>query len=822
MKQKHNQKISKKINQCFKILVASLMLASLVACEPIETFSGDSSSLSGSENSKITERGESSKAETSKDSSENNSEDSSSIDESKIPQGRADDLKISEAMSNNDCFWTLKYEDWIEIYNPSQKSVSLSKYRISDDGADVTKYALPDITINAGEYKVILCSDLGFSLSKSGESVYLYNAEEKALSSKLDLEVSEKNKSFTEDGVCDYPTPAFENTYEGYLAYRDSLKQTLIINEIIASNSTVYAVSGEYYDLIELKNVSNTAINLSDYYISDDKNALLAYRLPDVTLKAGGMYVVAADGVNVPFKLSSSGDAVYLTYKDGLPKDALCFESCPAEVSFGVSGNELVYFSKPSFGKENGNGEVAITAEPVPSVPSGMYENAFTLTFSGEGNMYYTTDGSEPTESSMKYSEKIVVDGNATVRIKAFDGNKIPSKTVTCSYFINETSALPVLKISAKDSDIWSSDSGIYANPKKSWTKEINLSFFVDGKEEFNVDCGLAMFGSTGRNESKKSFKVKFRGKYGASKLEYKLFDNLSITSFTDLVIRGGSQDWYFSGVRDEVATSLALSADTSLLVQSYRPVVLYINGEYMGIYFIRERINEDFVASHHNTSPDDAALVVYGYRLDAGTEEDMADWNALVKFMKNNDMKKAENYEYVCKYLDVESLADWYIFRGYAGDRDIDNIRYYRESKDAKWKLIFYDLDLGFWGTKQPLTKITGSSSDYSSFNVPIRMLKVNSEFRKLFMQRLEYHAENTLADEYVLARIDEIGEMIKEDIPENNARWEPEYIADGKGTYFNYNFWVSQMNYLKKIVKNGSHSRIELLKDDAESVFG
>ncbi len=808
-----------------RLIIMSLILAILCSCEamegiytshPDESSSAEISEASDDENSKAEDNSES--AENSKDT------ESSGIGENDVPSGDADNLIISEAMANNDCFWALRYEDWIEIYNPTNKDISLSDYRISDDGADISKYSFPEMTVKAKSYAVITCDKLGFSLSKAGESVYLYCVSKNCLASKLDLGVSEKNKSYTEDGINEYPSPAFPNTYEGYVEYRKSIsgEQKLIINEIVASNSTVYPINSEYYDLIELKNVSDSSIKLSDYYISDDKNALLTYRLPDVTLKAGGFYVIAADGEKVPFKLSSSGDCVYLTYKDGVPKDALCFDSCPAEISFGVSGNELVYFQTPTIGKENGKGEEELTASPVPSVAAGIYSSAFKVAFSGEGDMYYTLDGSEPSRSSMKYDGAITVDKNLSIRIKAYDGNKIPSKTETFAYFINETSNLPVLKISAKEDDIWSSSSGIYANPHKTWTKEINLSFFVSGKEEFNVDCGLAMFGSTGRNESKKSFKVKFRGKYGASKLEYKLFENLDISSFTDLVIRGGSQDWYFSGIRDELATSLALSADTTLLVQSYRPVILYINDEYMGIYFIRERINEDFVASHYNTKPSDVSIIRYGYRLEIGTSEDLADWNALIKFMKSNDMKKGENYEYVCKYLDVESLADWYIFRGYAGDRDIDNIRYYRENKDAKWKLIFFDLDLGFWGTKQPLTKITGTSSAYSDYNVPIRLLKVNSEFKKLFMDRLAYHSNNTLSDEYVLSRIDELEKMLEEDIPENNARWEQAYINDGKGPYFNYKFWVSQLNYLRKIVKNGDHSRIQLLIDDAESIFG
>ncbi len=760
--------------------------------------------------------------------SEASSEDESSEEvsvgtgEDDVPMGGDGLLRISEVMSNNDLFWEFEYEDWVEIYNPTEEDVSLSDYRISDDNNNVMKYSLPDIVVKGEGYVALSCAELGFSISKEGETVYLYCDTEGVIAHKFDVGLGEKNKSYTEDGVNDHPSPGFENTYEGYVAYRASLEQKLVINEIIASNSTVYSMNGEYYDLIELKNISEESINLNDYFISDDKKDLLAYNLPDITLKPGGFCVIAADGKNVPFKLSSSGDTVYLTHKDGTPVDALWFEECPPEISYGRAGDELVYFSSPTFGRENGSGETTLTASPVPSVEPGEYTSSFTLTFSGEGDMYYTIDGSEPTKNSEKYSDGIIVDKNVSIRIKAYDGAKIPSETVTCAYFFNETSNLPLLKITALDSDIWDESTGIYANPTKSWTKEINLSFFVNGTEEFNIDCGLSMFGSTGRYESKKSFKVKFRGKYGASSLDYKVFEDLDIDSFTDLVIRGGSQDWYFSGVRDEVATSLALSAETSLLVQSYRPVILYVNDTYMGIYFIRERINEDFVASHHNTSPDDVAIVRYGYRLEKGTSEDMEDWNALISFIKTKDMKDPDNYAYVCRYLDVESLADWYIFRAYAGDLDIDNIRYYRESKDAKWKLIFFDLDLGFFGTKSPLTKITGSSSDYSSFNVPIRYLKVNEEFKALFLERLYYHAENTLSDEYVLGRIDYFEELLKADIPANNERWEEAYIADGKGSYFNYNFWISQMNYLRRIVSKNSHSRIALVIEDAEKVFG
>ena len=326
--------------------------------------------------------------------------------------GNGNMLIISEIMGNNDCLWDYKYEDWIEIYNPTNSTISLSDYRISDDEKNYQENEFPNVEISPKGYATFICSKLGFSISKSGETLYLYSIKDGKLSQKFSFGACEKNTSYTKDGINKYPSPGFENTYNGYKSYRSGLNQKLVINEIIASNSTVYPQNGKYYDLIELKNISSESINLSNYYLSDKKNELFAYKLPNVTLNSGEFYVVVADGVNTPFKLSASGECVYLTEKGGAYADALWFESCPAEVSYGRSGNEYLYFTSPSFGKENGTGGTEIVSNPVPSVKPGIYNNAFSVSFTGSGTMYYTTDGTEPTTSSAKYTGAIPVNKN--------------------------------------------------------------------------------------------------------------------------------------------------------------------------------------------------------------------------------------------------------------------------------------------------------------------------------------------------------------------------------------------------------------------------
>ena len=800
------------------LFLALLMIFSFAAC------TGEDIPLDNSEaGSKDTSKETVSKTE-SEDSSETVSEDDSSIadivDINNIRNGEA--LYINEIMVDNEILFSEGFCDWIELYNPTDSDIELSEYFLSDDVNDVRKSQLPSGTVAAGGYAVIRCGqDVSFSLSKDGETLFLLR-KDGYLADYVKCPELPKNVSYVpNEGETKYATPGFANTYDGYKDYRSTLPRGLVINEIVSSNSSIYAVDGEYYDLIELKNMSDKPVNLGDYCLSDDFKDLAKWKLPDVTLDAGKIYVVIASGngdTHATFKISSDGEEIYLKGPDGQCVDVMPAVAIPNDRSYGRSGNELVYFAKPTIGAENGSGEPSVTSAPVADKESGIYTSAIQVTLSGEGDIYYTLDGSKPSKSSKKYDSPITISQNTALRVIAYSGNKIESEVRTYSYFFNTEYTLPILKISGDSNDFWGASTGIYVNYSKSWEKEINLAFLVDGKEEFSVDCGISMFGSSGRAEAKKSFKVNFRGKYGASSLNYKVFENLDITSFDALVIRGGSQDWYFSGVRDEVLTSLAGDGCTSLLTQAYRPVILYINEEYMGIYFIRERINQEFVASHEGTKAEEVAIIRYGYSLEKGTKRDKADWDALISFIKKNDMTKAANYEYVCSKLDVNSLAEWFISRSYAGDRDIDNIRYCRASPDSKWKLIYFDLDLGFFGTKSPLTKIGGTLNNY---NVPFYYLCKNAQFRDLYLTLLGQHLKTTYSDETVIAKIDYIKAQLDADIPANQKRWEDAYISEGKGSYFTYNFWISQLNYLKRITNNGTKSRTEELISDAVSLF-
>ena len=77
------------------------------------------------------------------------------------------------------------------------------------------------------------------------------------------------------------------------------LSAQLTINELSASNSsTIFDEDGDSSDWIELQNTSDQAIQLSNYFISDDAEDLTKYALPEYLLKPGDFILLFASDKN--------------------------------------------------------------------------------------------------------------------------------------------------------------------------------------------------------------------------------------------------------------------------------------------------------------------------------------------------------------------------------------------------------------------------------------------------------------------------------------------------------------------------------------------
>ena len=718
-------------------------------------------------------------------------------------------ITISEVMASNKTMCLGCDCDWIELYNAEETSVTLDGYFLTDDMTKPDAYPLSGVTVSANGYTVvILDDDAPFGLSASGETVFITRRGKPVAYLKYGGDIG--YGSCTADGVCSTPSPGYPNTEEGYFAYLDSLTlPDIMINEVISSNSKYLPVQSddteEYYDMVEIYNRSDRAVNLSNYTLSDKKKEPARYRFPVISLQPGEYFVVYCSGLtaedHAPFKISSDGEILYLSDKSGVIDAVAVPSDLKRNESYGRNGSRLVYMNYPTFGKANKTGYYSAYTPPVASVASGIYDAGFSVTLEGDGNIYYTLDGSRPTVYSAVYDRPIPITENTTLRAVAYTGRRF-SDVSSYTYLIGTEHSLPVVSVGIPAEYLRGSE-GILDRIDVNIEKEAVLTLIEDGEEKFTVACGFRLHGNDSREGAKQNFQLRFRSEYGVSKLRYKVFDDLDIAEFNSLLLKGGSEDYPNAMMRDELATSL-INGKTALFVQDYKPVVLYLAGEYYGIYYIRERFSDDYVASHFNVSPESVDLLsIVGFADDGDNDE----YEALLEYISEHDLSNDAYYRYVVDRIDLNSLMDWYICRSYMGDKDYANIRYFRSDEhDGKWRWMFYDLDWAFWVTNDaPVTNILKPSS----INTIVTALLKNPGFRTAFVNRYAELMKTVLNEEAFNRQIDKFVEILSPEIARDRERWG-----------FTVAQWEAAVERIRAYFRNGARDAVVL--KDIKTGFG
>ena len=587
------------------------------------------------------------------------------------------------------------------------------------------------------------------------------------------------------------PTPGYDNNeagYEAYCKFLDGLRKgPLRLWEVQTKNQEDNA-------WIELKNISDKNVDLKEYCLTTKNKEMSKWQFPDVVLKPGELYVV--DCKKSKFKVGNAR-SVMLT-KDEKFVDGLCPVKAPYNVSVGrVEGKAgAFFFASSTKGAENTTSHYRFIAKqpsfnPTPGVYTDKKSMKILINTNGR-NVHYTTDGREPTIDSPIYKDSITIQKTTTIR--AFcesDSSHMGSEAITATFIFGDKHDIPVINITVSKHDLYDNRYGIYsrgpnASPefphyganywKKMW-KRAHIEFY-DGKEGFSRDCQLAIFGGFSRVLQKKSFKVKFSGTKGPKNLTYDLYGDGKPEKYRNFVLRSGSQD--ISGVmmRDEFFTSLMRPESPTLLIQPYRPVALYLNGEYFGLYYIRDKIDKRFVARHMNVSNDSVSIVMSGQYCEEGSA---ADYNKIMAYVRSHNMAQKDNYEWVKNKFDLVGLIDYKLGEIYSSNNDVGNVRYVRstdEKSDKKWYVVFYDLDATWTNLKPSSFYLRVNSLDenigsVSVHNVLISQLLNNKEFRQLFLERLSLHMHKTFSTQNATKVFDNLTNSIKNEMVLNCKRW-------------------------------------------------
>lgn len=791
-------------------------------------------------------------------------------------------LYINEFMASNatticDSFGS--YSDWIELYNSTDTDMDISGFGISDNLSQPMKYRFPDgTTIAAKGYLVVFCSGnegmqngelhAPFGLRSYGEDVVIANRAGRIIDSySFKNQETDVSMARIPDGAGEFqsnsqPSPGYPNTGAGYSAFDAANRLPLggvYISEFGGSTGSVAT------DWVELHNSTGSAVSLAGYGLSNNPKNPAKWVFPDISIEPGEYLLLYATGsadkaqkknLKLNFCISSTGEALFFFDPNGKLIDKLSAGRMRSGQSYGRDGSDnRFYYAEPTPGAQNGKGYEGITQLPAFSVTPGIYDNAVTVAITaGEGEtIRYTTDCTTPNASSEVYSGELSISKNSVIRAAAFRDGYLSGDVATATYLFRSDGvnhALPVVTLVTDPDNLWNSKTGIYAtgdqfdpdaasyaDTLKSatyyqakfateeqvdtiWEKPAAFSLFDDnGKQVFTQNVGIRIAGSFGRGRAQKGFNVIARKEYGKGSMEYPFFENRPYTEYKAVVLRAGAQDQNRSKIRDELASGLLEGTDINILYQAYRPTVLYLNGEYWGVYFMKEKRNRFFVAQHENTENNVDLAIGKGFK--QRSYGDNSDWVSLYEYATSHDLSSAEAYAYVSERMDVDSFRDYMIAEIYNGNTDTYNFQYYR-LKGGKWKFIFYDFCWGFQspGHETLAFRMGKTPSDVCSAKLFAAMLQ-NKGWRDSFCRRFAELLDTAFAPERVSALIEELYGYVEPEIKREREKFNKDTFMGVKQPNTNLGTYEGFQSEISKL-KDFAQKRPEELKRQLQSNLG
>lgn len=501
----------------------------------------------------------------------------------------------------------------------------------------------------------------------------------------------------------------------------------LVINELMQSN--IDCIMDDLHEFpdswVELYNNSDESIKLNEYQIGTKEGN--AWQLPNKTIDAKGFIVVYCDkeewSLHTDFRLETGKGCVVYLFKGNEVVDSLpaALPKMPApNIAYGRKtdgSSEWGYQLTPTPGTTN-CGEVCdekhILGEPVFSEPGRVMTSSkkFSLTLSlpkdaPEGTqIYYTTDGKEPTKASKLYTKEISINDSYAIRAKLFcDGWLSPRSTVQSYIFLDRDMTIPVISITTNDDYLNGSKEGIFKNNSKAnqnnWRRPINFELFdePDKASVLNQICETRVMGGQSRDWARKSMAIYANKRFGAKRLEYEFFPDQKpgVTNFKSIMLRNGGNDFQYDMLRDAVIQR-TMGQNADLDWQAWRPAAIYINGEYHCLLNIRERSNDDNIFTNYDGLEDIDMMEIAQENskvvgeLKAGTEDN---YDEFVKFYSETDHTLAEYAE----WMDWEEYINLMVMNLYFNNQDFpgNNIVMWRpRTEDGKWRWISKDTDFG------------------------------------------------------------------------------------------------------------------------------
>jgi|GEM_PF-5902431 len=672
------------------------------------------------------------------------------------------DVIISEIIPSNKSLFADEYGNYfdiIELYNPTNREIDITGYGLSDSIKKPHRWIFPETKIKSKEYFIIYLTKTKF---ESIDGVY----------ADFSLDKDKEVVVFTND----------ENEILQVIPF-----------EGMNADMSISLINGKYEYVAKgtpgKLNVGEIITNISN----NDKNSTIKFSLPP------GIY-------DKPIHLELTNKSKY-------------------DLRYTLNDND-------------------------PTSLSEKYEEAIFLDYSKNNPLKIANI------QSGFYKQKILSDSNVekgiVLKAQYFDKDNPVGEMFVGTYFIWEEGidnySFDVVSLSTNAANLFNPYTGIYvvgdyyeriapadvnggtpANYNQrgnEWEREAYIEFFNNnGQVEFEQSIGIRIFGSWSRAYAKKSFKLIPRKIYEKGSLDYPFFDDLvdangnKIESFERLLLRSGGQDWDHALFTDPLVDSLVSDI---LDYQAYKPVILFLNGEYWGIYHIREHIDQNYLESHFSVDAKKTAIIENGGEgpeIFFGEKEDLSHYLDFINFVDETDLSNDNNFAIVEDMIDLENFINYYCIQMYINNSDWpgNNLKLWRytgetiadnEYTDGKYRYLLYDTEFSFgllFGIEDTYNinsfDVVSTQDSYEWpnpwwSNILYINLMENNDFKEQFLTIYADYLNSRFSVDIINKKVMEFEELYKPEMEEYIDRY---YFFDVP----NINAWENEVARITQFAK-------------------
>ena len=782
-----------------------------------------------------------------------------------------------------------EYQDWIELYNAGSSVVDLFGYSLTDNSTTPTEWTFPHYNLNPGEFLIVFCSEknrfanlpftttintgaftpvvgwnthnfttpfqwdgvssiavnvcswsnTGYITNSSflqsptsyGSTTYTFNdGSEASCSATLGtLAFQRPNMKLNgltigtgtiQNGTTDYPAP-----YGNW--YWSARNQMLIpAVELTAAGLSAGPINSLGFNIAATDAVNYTYIEIA---MKNTPDAAMTYNfLPNT----GSQF-------HTSFKISGSGDTLFLFNPAQVLENSLVVNCHAIDMSVGrypngSTSNSL--FATPTPQASNSQAPaLGYAIAPLFDHNPGIYATPFSVSVldlnTAPSTIRYTTDGSEPGFNSPVYTgTPIYFFQSKVLRARAFKPNYIPSNVTSASFLFNLSHTTPILSITTDNANLYGND-GIFDHWDQDWMRNAHIDYFDSIPSHplvFSQNTGMQIDGGAGgsRSQPQHSFRLELNHSVlgGGSVNEIIIPGRPNRNKYSEFYLRNGSNQ-YLTLPYKEACQAELMCRGANAYYSAYRPATVYINGQYFGLYELREKYNAEMFKENEGANKDSVELMSLSYwygsvlRAVQGSTDHF--WNSYNTFNALNPGSPTYWNE-ADQHFDMTYYADYIITEAWMGNVDWpqNNIKIYRSNvTNNRWRFATIDMELALnpnaWTDCMfdHINYMSGQSTDNPYINIWLKSIQ-NTQFKNYFINRFADLMNTNYRSERLIAVENRYFNLNAPEMPNEFQRWgDPNNVPGQMDNFYNNHMtFQSELLCRTEQVRNHIQNRFAL----------